>query len=656
MSDEYETFEQELIRIEKHLNSHDESIRVAIHPDDMLESSTVEKHPKEHLKLSKAEKRPKNNLRFRKRNGAAYQVPDNWEELYDEAAKAGSTLTRYDVKDCITKHPLKPKGVLVNKRVAEMIGDASKESDKNSDYYTSLQKEIRADLQFADYKGYKYTPRKGNSRWKRKHLEEIEKDKRDVTSWFESGIVYKAEAPRQTRQDPESDGIDPDAFVEMPKSKTLTLGDYFPTIPVKSAEDVSNVVKSKESDSLSDDNNGKNEEVFVFTNFETRPTCFKERCKSYFDNLGKSYPDCSNSNDELKSEEPTSDKLKEIVKHSIDNILNPNEKTHKRKEIPLCLHGYNYHVKHLSDSIFVESELMMEIVPKKRLYDFSETVKTLIKLIEDLRSLRHSRKFYRCLENSCIWNFVEKPNEKLLEIRKINPFAKPIYDLASLETRVYQLSDPRYGLTILLKDEYNPNEGIYTQHLLGEKYKKALETQETVKSKGFDPQMERFVVSMFATITTMREFMEMHELHTVVTTLTSSLFDFHGHAWALRRVETIERCSKLRCCGPLFRSRKVKDLTANPDSGADFNMVKLVDFADQQVSVQSQPNLKTVPKQYCPRVECISPSWTYQPGENANQTQDLDPTERETITDASFIAPNKQSTSENNDEVERASF
>ena len=40
--------------------------------------------------------------------------------------------------------------MLINKRVAEIVSDANKESDKSSDYYISLKKEIRADIEFAD--------------------------------------------------------------------------------------------------------------------------------------------------------------------------------------------------------------------------------------------------------------------------------------------------------------------------------------------------------------------------------------------------------------------------------------------------------------------------------------------------------------------------
>ena len=692
MSDNDEMFEQELIRVEKHLNSQDESIK-------------VEKHPKDSLKSIKAEKRPKDNLRFRERNGAVYQVPNSWEERYEknEAAKAGLNLTRYDVKECTIKHPLRPKGVLINKRVAEIVSDANKESDKSSDYYISLKKEIRADIEFADYKGYKHTLRKGNSRWKRKHLEEIEKDKREIQSWFESGVVYKAEVPRQTRQDPESDGIDPDAHVEMPKSKSLTLGDYFPTIPVKTTESSSSNVESTESDQLSGDNNDKSEEVLNFAsnhyeNFEARQACYKERCKSYFDKLGKSYPGCcSSSENEKLPEECSSDKVKEIVKHSINSILSPEEKTQKDKEIPLCIHGeelssekikkvvkhsidnilnpekkicrdkeiplcvhgYNYHVKHLSDSVFTESDLMFEVVPRKYLYDFTEAIRTLIKIIEDLRSLRHSRKFFRCQKDNCLWSniaAVKASNDNSSEVKKINPFAKPIYDLTSLEARMYQVSNPRYGLTLLLEDKYNSNEGIYTEHVLGENYKKALDSQENLKSKGFEDKMEKFVVSMFALITTMKDFMKIHELRSVTMTLTSGLFDFHGHAWALRRMVINERCTRLQCCGPLFRFRKTKEPTLYPDSGIEINAFEVEKNADLQLSAQPQFNVKTVPEQYCPRFECISPSWNYQPGERINKTQDFDLAERETIKEASFIAPNKQSTSESYDEVERASI
>ena len=302
---------------------------------------------------------------------------------------------------------------------------------------------------------------------------------------------------------------------------------------------------------------------------------------------------------------------------------------------------------------------MFEIVPRKCLYDFTETVRTLIKIIEDLRSLRHSRKFFRCQKDNCIWNniaAVKASNDNSSEVKKVNPFAKPIYDLSSLEARMYQVSNPRYGLTLLLKNEYNPNEGIYTEHVLGENYKKALDSQESLKSKGFEDQMEKFVASMFASITTMRDFMEIHELRSVTMTLTSGLFDFHGHAWALRRMVINERCTKLRCCGPLFRSRKTKEPTTYPDSGVESDALKAVEYANRQLFAQTQSNVKTVPEQYCPEIECISPSWNYQPGENFNETQDFDLAEKETIEEATFIAPNKRSTSESNDEVERASI
>jgi hypothetical protein len=208
----------------------------------------------------------------------------------------------------------------------------------------------------------------------------------------------------------------------------------------------------------------------------------------------------------------------------------------------------------------------------------------------------------------------------------------------------------------LLEDKYNSNEGIYTEHVLGENYKKALDSQENLKSKGFEDKMEKFVVSMFALITTMKDFMKIHELRSVTMTLTSGLFDFHGHAWALRRMVINERCTRLQCCGPLFRSRKTKEPTLYPDSGIEINTFEVEKNTDLQLSAQPQFNVKTVPEQYCPRFECISPSWNYQPGERINKTQDFDLAERETIKEASFIAPNKQSTSESYDEVERASI
>ena len=71
-------------RVEIHPNGSNASIKVGIHLDnESNESIKVEKHPKDKLISSKAEICSNENLRLRERNGATYQVPDDWEELYE---------------------------------------------------------------------------------------------------------------------------------------------------------------------------------------------------------------------------------------------------------------------------------------------------------------------------------------------------------------------------------------------------------------------------------------------------------------------------------------------------------------------------------------------------------------------------------------------
>ena len=573
-------FEKELSKVETHLKKDLNLSKAETRPKENDNSSKVGIHLKDDVKSNKAQKGPKDNIRFHKRNGAAYQVPNNWEELYekDEAFKAefppydfANKQHKYD-----KKYSSKSKGELVNKKVTNVISDAKIDSGtKAPDYYTSLKREVKTDLKFAHKFGYKYT-KKRNSRWNKKHLEEIERDKREVESWFESGIVYKAEAPKQTRRDPESSGIDPDAYVEMPKSKTPTLGDYFPVIPVRLAEDSSPTIECQESSQLSENSSHESEEVPIDTSepeliFGTRQACFEKKCKAYYDDLSKAYPGWrENSENELTSEEFTSDTLTKMVKYIIDHILNPNEKVNRRKEIPLCLHGFDYHVQHLFDLVITESELMMEIVPREHLYNFSEMIRTLITLTDELYSIQHSREFYRCQRNSCQWRHIQIIDENPIEIREINPFAKPIYDLTSFESRLQQISNPNYGLTVLLKDSYDPKTTrLYAEYLLSQEHKVALEAYENHKSKGFIDQLEKFTKSIFATITTMKEFMKIHELGSVVVSLSNCLVNLRGHAWVIGRLETDKKISKPQSYNHSFRfqNENENNRTTNLDSG-----------------------------------------------------------------------------------------
>ena len=63
-----------------------------------------------------------------------------------------------------------------------------------------------------------------------------------------------------------------------------------------------------------------------------------------------------------------------------ENMMKYNKR--KSKTIPLCKHGYMYHVQHFADSIYFEADHMMELMPRKRLYDFAAAMRVLINSIK----------------------------------------------------------------------------------------------------------------------------------------------------------------------------------------------------------------------------------------------------------------------------------
>ena len=715
MSDD-EMLEQELSKVEIHLKDdmnsikavtrpkeNDDSIKVETHPKENVNSKKVVIHPDDYVESSKTVKSRKEKLRFRKRNGAAYQVPNNWEELYekDEAVKAEFSPCEGVDKpfNTIRRHPSKLKGMLINNRVTDIISDAKDSPDvKKSDYYTSAKEEVKADLEFAHYFGYPNTKTRC-SRWNKKHLDEIERDKREVESWFESGVVYKAVAPEQTRLDPDSDGIDPDAYEEIPQSKGITLGDYISTIPVKVTEidkfdndpsgDVDHVCVFKpiKSEQLLNDNSESEDKINTLpshpdSDFKAKLSRFRSRCKYYHQAAGTPYPGCCGESessdddsetslgdwdDDTHSESASGKSIPESVKEQIaekivsyvnsesgkENIRKYNERKAKTipvymqykerkakaisldndspskseskesspeildelaqkitshmkagkesmrkynerkvKTVPLCKHGYIYHVQHFSDSIYFETDRMMELLPRKRLLDFAEAVRVLIKLVENLRSDNHRRdqKLIECQPEHCLWNITSKKDTR--KKCMINTFCEPIFDSISFEIRARQVNNPRYGLRTLLKDSYNPaTTGIYAEYLLGLKHSKALDDLESHKLLEFKGHMDRFTCSVFEAISDLQTIMKTHGFLDESKELGSGLNKYHSISWRIERQQAFEKCSKFQCCGPLFRSKKVKDPTVDSDfeSGLSIDIpVEHAQFSTKSYSRQTK--------------------------------------------------------------------
>ena len=781
MSDD-EMFNMELSKVETHLKENlnsikavtrpkenDDSIEVETYPKENVKSIKVVIHPNDYVESSKTVKSQKEKSKFRKRNRAAYQVPNHWEELYekDEAVKAEFSPYGYVDKQHTTqkRYPSKLKGALINKRVTDIISDAKDSSDiKKPDYYTSAKEEVKADLKFAHDFGYINTRRR-SSRWNKKHLDEIERDKREIESWFESGIVYKAVAPEQTRLDPDSDGIDPDAYEEVPQSKEITLGDYISTIPVHVTE----------IDNFDNDPSGEIEKVFPLipfncnqsnegeihtlpshpdSDFKGKLSRFRSRCKYYHQAAGTPYPGCcgeSESSDEesetslddwndTHSESASVKSIPEFIKEKIaenivdyvnsesgkENIRKYNERKaktipvymqykerkakaipldndlpskseskesspeileklaqkvvshmnigkeymmeyNKRKDntIPLCKHGYMYHVQHFADSIYFEADHMMELMPRKRLYDFAEAMRVLSGLIENLRS-DNNRKLYDCQPEYCLWNMTS--NKDIRKECMLNTFSETVTDSISFEIRVKQVNNPRYGLRTLLKDSYDPTTtGIYSEYLLGLKHNKALDDLESHKLLEFKGHMDRFTCLVFEEVSDLQTIMKTHGFLDESKELGSGLNKYHSISWKIERQQAFEKCSKLQCCGPLFRSKKTKDPNIDSDfeSGLSINIpVEYEQISTKSLSRQMKSldvvdsKCAEVPVQYCPTllVECFSPRWQYQSGKNINKSQDLDLTNRGVADGESFTAHSNKSTSESIDEVGSGSF
>ena len=195
-------------KVSQHLKEDEMSSKVSQHLKEDEMSSKVSQHLKE--KRSKpVRQRRKENLQFRERNGAVFQVPNSWEELYTED----------------------------NKRKVDK-NDSS--VNKKPDYYTALQREISIEVREAhDTFGKIKSVKKNKSRWNRKHLDEIERDKSMLQTWFEHGVVGRAQAPRYKR-DPNSASTegseDCSHTSHRIKNRQITLGDYVPLIPLKTAD------------------------------------------------------------------------------------------------------------------------------------------------------------------------------------------------------------------------------------------------------------------------------------------------------------------------------------------------------------------------------------------------------------------------------------
>ena len=560
------------------------------------DSSTVSYHPNEpmpskvpqHLKgfkIRTAPRRRKEKIMFRERNGAAYQVPDNWEELYEEEKEKeiSPTLSYADKQKRAIGRKYASKAS-VNSDVFK-----NKETRKGSDYYTEMQKMISAEIRAAhdEYSSYDNTANTKSSRWNKKHQAEIESDKSTLRTWVENGIVCRAFAPRCDAS-PKTDIVmsNYDCEFKGQISREITLGDFMPKNVIKSADEITIDSVDAKGDSYP---------------YLPNPDEIREQKKKASDHKKRfsatrkvteeedeSYRSCD------ECPEHTEDKFAQLTKDVISNLYslgddhdtineifevwnNRDPELHAaseieriiRKKIPLCIHGILYQAKHFNNSLFREAELMLEVLPRKRLSAFSEAVKKLAASVEILRCSYLNRKLYGCREEYCRWRYVEVSDDQLHEKSIFTPSLVRQNDLITFEVKLAMVDSPRYRLKTLMQDTFSPLEnGRYTDYHLSAKYKKALEMLESHKSKGLRENVDQFVNMVFREVFILMESLPEEESKS----LRKSIAAFNDATWRMRELEDEDRREeKSSCCG-LFRSRERRRRRVSSSLDSDFSV------------------------------------------------------------------------------------
>ena len=679
-------------KVSQHPKEDDMSSKVSQHPKEDEMSSKMSQHLKEdemsskvsqHLKekrLKPVRQRRKENLRFRERNGAVFQVPDSWEDLYAED----------------NKHKVDRNNTSVHKK---------------PDYYTFLQKEISNDIREAhDTHGKIKSVKKNKSRWNRKRLDEIESDKSMLRTWFEHGVMGRAAAPRYKKgPKPESteESEDYQNSSHVIKNRQVTLGDYIPSIPISTSNSNTNelteVFEPRENKQTLRVKNLKGEEIKItpelterflsalrFNCVVTKAFCasvhidfekssFIECCGGFASDhidevikwdvipLNIPYPisdeaiielisdmcdpiktgfcrqkenkqtlkvinskglevkltpnqseqflsalkagstkaraffgtfhvDCQKSSyleccggSALKHVEEGSkwdvipiyistDMSDENITKLVEEMSKPGDFTFdtflpkETEKTPLCIHGIRYQVSKLSESIFLEAERMLEVMPCKQLHTFSEAVKTLVMTVEDLRFCYLRNTLVMCQGQYCRWNDVEHTNDNSRGREAFSSITKPIRDFVSFAAKLTLVESPRYQLRTLLGDmsEYMSNRNP-PDYLLGKKFRKVLNALDEQKSKGFSDYIEQFVSVIFREAFILLESLPKKESEQ----LRKDINEFNAAAWKMRDLEE-ESDSELLCCG-LLSSRKVgsttvvsSDLDYDSDSDSDY--------------------------------------------------------------------------------------
>ena len=536
-------------------------------------------------------------------NGVEMQVPEQWEERFDgnESEESSPPTLMYVEKEIRTKNKKCSLTSRLRLKSSTLKSCTSKNKDSvtenESDYYTSLQRNVSDEIKNAhnfDFGGKSKS--KIKPRWSRKHQREIDFDKSMLSTWFEHGVVSKATAPRYTKNtNSENTSTCSDEYVPV-QCKSTTLGDFMPNLSkLVQAENTCGQNDFEVKDEMKKPKTRSNNEVDKDIDLDIPDTQWKcKQRKLLHEKVGLccprylEYPDCCASC--YASHESARAHLRANAAKIIDQKNNPesiqvnnSESTDESTDaeyfqgqqrrihlgIPLCKHGLIYLIRRFSDSLFLEAEMTLELLPRRHLHAFADAVRTLAATTENLRSSPFNDRSLICNKDYCRWkNMAFSMFEEVIDTTR-GPRAPPVHNLVSFEIKLARIDSPRYRLRHLLQPEQELNEmSKYTEHFLSVKYKKALDTLDSLKARDFSKKIDRFVDLIFREVFVLMESLPTEE----ADALRKSIAAFNDVTWRMRDLEERSAGEKENPCCGLFRSRKSSKIEVSSNLDSDFSL------------------------------------------------------------------------------------
>ena len=396
---------------------------------------------------------------------------------------------------------------------------------------------------------------KNKPRWNRKHQSEIEEDRSMLCSWFENGILGKARAPNCPKScDSEDISEYADSF-KPANVRSATLGDFMPNSAMNEVSEEHNILELEGNENPDSDHDiswdYSHVNVLTFTT----------------DNVG------DNPNNDVTQSQVDSNYIDENSIGLNTNIRNVStESTSENKggiktKDPLCWHGIKYQAERLSELLYSESGMLLEKLPRRRIYAFANAVRKFGAAIKHLQCQSRNDRELNCTRDRCYWQrtMVREFNNR--EKRASNRTLTQVDDLVSFEIKMAEVYGPKSKLKALLGDAYNTKEtGKCVEQFLTLKYKRALQSLEDVKSKDFNMILDLFADCVFAEIYAFLRTLPEKEYQQLRTCATI----FKEDIWNMRDIEKHTRISEQkRKCSNFFRLKKSEREKMFSDTGSE---------------------------------------------------------------------------------------